>query len=68
MILPGSSLQWFFSLSYLRPAAPVDVHADGTVGAAAAHEEVSPVVWLHHPDEVPTAVLDKQTQEDKRTT
>lgn len=46
-------------MSYLRPAAPVDVHADGTVGATAAHEEMSPVVRLHHPDEVPTSVLKK---------
>lgn len=67
-IFPGSLLQWFFSLSYLWPAAPVDVHADGTVGAAAAHEEMSPVVWLNHPDEVPTAVLEKWTQGDKRAT
>lgn len=61
-ILPGILLQWFCSVSYLRPAASVDVHADGTVGAAAAHEEMSPVVGLHHSDEVPTAVLEKQTQ------
>lgn len=53
---------------YLRPAAPVDVHTDGTVGAAAAHEEMSPVVRLHHPDEVTTAVLEKQTEEDETTT
>lgn len=58
-IFPGGLLQWFCSVSYLWPAAPVDVHTDGTVGAAAAHEEMSPVVWLHHPDEVPTAMLEK---------
>lgn len=65
-ILPGILLQWFCSVSYLRPAASVDVHADGTVGAAAAHEEMSPVVGLHHSDEVPTAVLEKQAQKKKR--
>lgn len=65
-ILPGILLQWFCSVSYLRPAASVDVHADGTVGAAAAHEEMSPVVGLHHSDEVPTAVLEKQTQKKNR--
>lgn len=67
-ILPGILLQWFCSVSYLRPAASVDVHADGTVGAAAAHEEMSPVVGLHHSDEVPTAVLEKQTQKNETTT
>lgn len=67
-ILPGILLQWFCSVSYLRPAASVDVHADGTVGAAAAHEEMSPVVGLHHSDEVPTAVLEKQTQKKNETT
>lgn len=64
-ILPGTLLQCLCSVSYLRPAASVDVHADGTVGAAAAHEEMSPVVGLHHSDEVPTAVLEKQTQKNK---
>lgn len=54
-------------MSYLRPAAPVDVQADGAVGAAAAHEEMSPVVWLHHPDEVPTAVLEKQQNNNMKS-
>lgn len=47
---------------HLWPAAPVDVDADGTVGAAAAHEEVGAVVGLHHPHEVPTAVLEKRAE------
>lgn len=51
--------------SHLWSAAPVDVHADGTVGSAATHEQMSPVVRLHHADEVPTAVL-QNTGGEKR--
>lgn len=53
------------SCSHLWSAAPVDVHTDGTVCSAAAHEQMSSVIRLHHPDEVPTAVLentDKQRE------
>lgn len=63
---PGILLLQFCSVSYLRPAAPVDVHADGTVGATAAHEEMSPVVRLHHPDEVPTSVLEKTNKKRQK--
>lgn len=45
--------------SHLWPATPVDEDTDGTVGSAATHEQMGPVVRLHHPDEVPTAVLQK---------
>lgn len=44
--------------SHLRSAAPVDVHTDGTVRSAATHEQMRSVIRLHHPDEVPTAVLE----------
>lgn len=47
--------------SYLRPASPVDVDADGAEGAAAADVQVGAVEGLHHAHEVPTAVL-QQTQ------
>lgn len=52
---------------HLRPAAPVDVDADGTVGAAAAHEQVGPVVRLHHSDEIPTAVLENTERDKERS-
>lgn len=57
-----------FGDSHLWSAAPVDVHADRTVGSAAAHEQMSPVVGLHHPDEVPTAVLDDRDKQDGEET
>lgn len=44
---------------HLWSAASIDVHTDGTVSAAATHEQMSSVVRLHHADEVPTAVLEK---------
>lgn len=56
--IPGGS--W---CPHLWPASPVDIDADGTVGAAAAHEEVGAVVGLHHPDEIPAAVLEKRGRE-----
>ncbi len=57
------------SCSHLWSAAPVDVHTDGTVCAAATHEQMSSVVRLHHADEVPTAVLentDKQREKQEK--
>ena len=42
---------------YLGPPSSVDVDADGAVGSAAAHEQMSPVEGLQHADEVTTAVL-----------
>lgn len=53
--------------AHLRPAAPVDVDADRTVGAAAAHEQVGPVVRLHHADEIPTAVLENTERDKERS-
>lgn len=47
------------SCSHLWSAAPIDVHTDGTVCSAATHEQMSSVIRLHHPDEVPTAVLEE---------
>lgn len=57
MFIPSQVCVFGRVVPYLWSAAPVDVHTDGTVRSAAAHEQVSPVVRLHHSDEVPTAVL-----------
>lgn len=56
-----------FWAPHLRSAAPVDVDADRTVGAAAAHEQVGPVVRLHHSDEIPTAVLENTGRDKERS-
>lgn len=53
------------SCAHLWSSASVDVNTDGTVRAATAHEQMGPVVRLHHPDEVPTAVLEKGTEKQK---
>lgn len=49
--------------SHLWSASPIEVHTDGTVCSTATHEQMSSVVRLHHPDEVPTAVLESTDKE-----
>ena len=53
------------SCAHLWSPAPVDVNTNGAVRSAAAHEQMSSVVRLHHPDEVPTAVLENAEKQKR---
>ena len=55
-------------MSYLGPAAPVHVGADGVVGPRPTHIQVGPVPRLNQTDEVSTFSLRERERERERET